>query len=266
MTVASKAGTHFIADLHLNDDSEPAARRLAAYLAGPARAADALYVLGDLFEVWIGDDGSVPVHHQTLLAFADLVSSGVPVYFIRGNRDFAIGREFQRLSRISVLDDPSVVDLYGRPVLLTHGDLLCTDDQPQQRFRARYTDPRWRARMLRLPLWLRRLAARGARRRSTASKTRKPAYIMVVNPDSARTMAIQLSVSTIIHGHTHRPADHVDANLARYVIADWRPDQTEVLIASPRGIERRRITSDGQLVANELSSSNYQRFSPGHYW
>lgn len=241
------AGTHFIADLHLDNDREPAARRLAAYLAGPARHADVLYVLGDLFEVWIGDDGSIPYHRQTLRAFADLAAAGVPVYFMRGNRDFAVGEAFQRLSRISVLGDPSIVDLYGQRVLLTHGDLLCSDDLPQQRFRARYTDPRWRARMLMLPLWLRRLIALGARKRSTAGKTRKAAHIMDVNAETAAALAAQHHVSTIIHGHTHRPADHVQPDLTRHVIADWQPNQTEVLIVSPQDVERRRIKDDGEL-------------------
>ncbi|MDA3921935.1 MAG: UDP-2,3-diacylglucosamine diphosphatase [Salinisphaera sp.] len=245
------AGTHFIADLHLDNDCEPAASRLAAYLAGPARQADALYVLGDLFEVWIGDDGSISNHRQTLQAFADLAAAGVPAYFMRGNRDFAVGDEFQRLSRMSVLDDPSVIDLYGQAVLLTHGDLLCSDDLPQQRFRACYTNPRWRARMLKLPLWLRKLAARIARNRSTAGKTHKATRMMDVNADTAAALAARHGVSTIIHGHTHRPADHVDARLARYVIADWRPEQAEVLIVSPAGFQRQIITKTGRLLGGD---------------
>lgn len=239
--------THFIADLHLDNDREPAARRLAAYLAGPARAADALYVLGDLFEVWIGDDGSLDAHQATADAFAALVAHGVPVYFQRGNRDFAVGQVFAARSGMLILDDPKVVDLYGTPTLLTHGDLLCSDDLAHQRFRARYTNPRWRARMLALPIWLRRLIARRARQRSTAGKQRKAADIMDVNSQTVATLARRYGVNRIIHGHTHRPADHLEQTIARHVIADWRPDQAEVLLVDADGIQRAAINEYGQL-------------------
>lgn len=242
--------THFIADLHLDNDHEPAARRLAAYLAGPARTADALYVLGDLFEVWIGDDGSLAGHRGTVDALAGLADHGVPVYFQRGNRDFAVGKAFAAASGLTVLDDPVVVDLYGTPTLLTHGDLLCSDDLAQQRFRARYSNPRWRARMLALPVWLRRLIARRARQRSAAGKQHKAADIMDVNRDTVADLARQHGVSRVIHGHTHRPADHVDPGLARHVIADWRPDQAEVLIATADGMARAAIDQHGQLQPN----------------
>lgn len=241
------ASTHFIADLHLDNDSEPAARRLAAYLAGPARSADALYVLGDLFEVWIGDDGSLPGHRATLDAFAALVAHGVPVCFQRGNRDFAVGNAFAARSGMRVLDDPTVVDLYGTLTLLTHGDLLCSDDLAQQRFRARYSNPRWRARMLALPVWVRRLIARHARQRSAASKQHKAAEIIDVNRDTVAALAHEHGVSRVIHGHTHRPADHVEQALARHVIADWRPDQAEVLIVNADGVQRAAIDANGQL-------------------
>lgn len=225
--------THFIADLHLRDGDDANARRLADYLAGAAREADALYVLGDLFDVWIGDDGSVPIHRETLSHFADLVAAGVPVYFMRGNRDFGVGAAFVEASRMQIVDDPIVVDLYGTPTLLTHGDSLCTDDTAHQAFRAKYTDPRWRARMLRIPLWLRRLLAARARRRSTAGKARKSAAIMDVNAQTVRATLQRFGVRRIIHGHTHRPADHVvdvdGARAERLVLADWRPDQAEYL-------------------------------------
>lgn len=236
------APTHFIADLHLASDRGPAARRLIDYLAGPARDAGALYVLGDLFDVWIGDDGSLPVHRATLACFADLVATGVPVYFMRGNRDFAVGRAFEQTSGMRIIDDPSIIDLHGTPTLLSHGDSLCTDDTAHQAFRAKYTDPRWRARMRRIPLWLRRLLAKRARRRSMAGKTQKSAAIMDVNARAVRENLRYYGVRRMIHGHTHRPADHaldVDGEPAeRIVLADWRPDQAEYLSVDSRGARR----------------------------
>ncbi|MGN8157283.1 UDP-2,3-diacylglucosamine diphosphatase [Salinisphaera sp. SWV1] len=242
------AATHFIADLHLIDDREPAARRLAGYLSGPARAADALYVLGDLFDVWIGDDGSIPRHAATLAAFAALAHTGVPVFFIRGNRDFAVGPTFESRSRMRILDDPTVAMLHGVPTLLAHGDVFCSDDIAHQAFRARYTDARWRQRRLALPLWLRRRVARRARRRSAREKTRKPMRIMDVNAATVAGMADEYRAQRIIHGHTHRPADHLDGDIARYVLADWRDDRAEVLVVDDNGVARRRLDHAGRFI------------------
>lgn len=232
---------HFIADLHLLDDEDWKARCLADYLAGPARAADALYVLGDLFEVWIGDDGSIRSHKQTLDAFAALAASGVPVYFIRGNRDFAVGPAFEARSHMRIIDDPTVINLHGLPTLLSHGDLFCTDDVKHQKFRSKYLNEDWRRRRLALPLWLRQKIAQWARRRSTRDKARKPAHIMDVNADTVSRMANKHNVHRIIHGHTHRPADHTDHDPARHVLADWRDGQIEVLIADESGLRRQLL-------------------------
>ncbi|MGB7756315.1 MAG: UDP-2,3-diacylglucosamine diphosphatase [Salinisphaera sp.] len=241
--------THFIADLHLLDDREPAARRLAGYLAGPARDAEALYVLGDLFDVWIGDDGSIAPHTATLDAFAALAGAGVPLYFIRGNRDFAVGADFERRSRMQMLDDPTALTLHGVPTLLAHGDVFCSDDIAHQAFRAKYTDARWRKRRLALPLWLRRTVARRARRRSTAAKQSKPARIMDVNTATVAALAAEYGAQRIIHGHTHRPDDHVDGRLERHVLADWRPDTAEVLLVDDSGVARHRLDAGGCFSA-----------------
>lgn len=241
------SATHFIADLHLVDDREPAARRLAGYLAGPAREADALYVLGDLFDVWIGDDGSIGSHGATLDAFAALAQAGVPLYFMRGNRDFAVGAEFERRSRLQIIDDPTPLTLRGIPTLLAHGDVFCSDDVAHQAFRAKYTDAGWRRRRLALPLWLRRTVARRARRRSTAAKQTKPAHIMDVNTTTVANLAAAHGARRIIHGHTHRPADHVDDGVERYVLADWRPDVAEVLCVDEHGVARRRLDAAGRF-------------------
>jgi UDP-2,3-diacylglucosamine hydrolase len=230
--------THFIADLHLVDGQESKARWLADYLAGPARTADALYVMGDLFDVWIGDDGSIPQHAATLDGFAELVDAGVPVYFIRGNRDFAVGSEFENRSGMRIIEDPTVVTLYGVPTLLAHGDLFCTDDVSHQAFRRKYLDANWRRRRLALPLWLRRTIAQWARRRSTRAKSQKSEHIMDVNAETVAQIAAQYGARRIIHGHTHRPADHTSPGLSRHVLADWRDATAEVLIVSEGGIAR----------------------------
>lgn len=237
--------THLLADVHLTGADDPNAARLIAYLDGPARAAEAVYVLGDLFDVWIGDDGSLPIHATVVERFAALARSNVAVYFMRGNRDFAVGDGFVAASRMQILDDPIAVDLHGTPTLLSHGDVLCTDDTAHQAFRAKYTDPRWRARMLKLPLWLRRQLARRARRRSTAGKTAKPMQLMDTNPRAVRETMAHYGVRRLIHGHTHRPARHtleVDGEHAeRIVLADWRPDQVEIQIASEDGVHARSL-------------------------
>ena len=233
--------THFLADLHLDNARGPYARRLQGYLVGAARQADAVYVLGDLFEVWIGDDGSLPRHQATVDAFAALAESGVPVFFMRGNRDFAIGAEFLHGSGMRLLPDPYLLDLYGVPTLLSHGDMLCTDDAAHQAFRARYLDPEWRASKLRLPLWLRRLVAVWARHKSRRGKARKPQHIMDVNTDTVVAEMHKYGARRLIHGHTHRPATHEHTAggtmLQRIVLPDWRPEQTGVLVVSETGCE-----------------------------
>ncbi|MES1925090.1 UDP-2,3-diacylglucosamine diphosphatase [Salinisphaera sp. T31B1] len=240
---------HLLADVHLRDGKDPNAARLIGYLAGRARHAEAVYVLGDLFDVWVGDDGSIAPHAAVLDAFAELASHGVALYFMRGNRDFAVGEAFVSASRLRILDDPCVVDLAGEPTLLSHGDIFCTDDTAHQAFRARYTNPRWRARMMRLPLWLRRRIARRARRRSQAGKQIKASQLMDVNYDAVRQAMQAYGVRRLIHGHTHRPATHEVAlptcTGERIVLADWRPDQAEVLRIDDRGIHRDSLIEAG---------------------
>jgi UDP-2,3-diacylglucosamine hydrolase len=244
--------THLLADVHLTGADNPNAARLIAYLDGPAREAEAVYVLGDLFDVWIGDDGSLDIHAEVIERFAALARSGVALYFMRGNRDFAVGEAFVAASHMQILDDPVVVDLHGTLTLLSHGDVFCTDDTAHQKFRARYTDPRWRARMMKLPLWLRRRLAKRARRRSTQGKASKPAHIMDVNADAVRDAMAHHDVRRLIHGHTHRPADHsLDVHgerAERIVLADWRADQAEILVVDTASVERRSLLAEPTLA------------------
>lgn len=218
--------THFIADLHLQASRPDLTAVFHRYLQGPAREAQALYILGDLFEYWIGDDGSLPDYQDTIQALAKLASSGVNLFFMRGNRDFAVGPAFAQTAGLRILCDPLVIDLYGTPTLLTHGDILCSDDTEHQKFRANYTDPAWRARMLKLPKFVRRAAARRARARSKANTRNLPADIMDVNSGSVRNFMHEYGATRLIHGHTHRPQRHsvdIDGQTGeRWVLADWR--------------------------------------------
>lgn len=245
---------HFIADLHLQASRPRLTALFHRYLAGEAREADELYILGDLFEVWVGDDGGLIEFRDTVEALAALAESGTKIYFIRGNRDFGVGPEFAAACRLTILDDPAVVNLPcgasnavpgSDQALLSHGDLLCTDDNAHQRFRARYSDPRWRAKMLRLPLWSRRLIARYARARSRAGNRNKPEAIMDVNPDTVRRLMRRYHVPLLIHGHTHRPADHEVALGGtpgrRLVLADWHDGRGEVLICDESGFRRQPL-------------------------
>lgn len=233
---------HFIADLHLQASRPRLTALFHRYLASEAREADELYILGDLFEVWVGDDGGLIEFRDTVEALTALAESGTKIYFIRGNRDFGVGPEFAAACRLTLLDDPSVVDLPAGRALLSHGDLLCTDDNAHQRFRAKYNDPRWRARMLRLPLWSRRLIARYARARSRAGNRNKPEAIMDVNSDTVRRIMRDYDVPLLIHGHTHRPSDHEvaldGAPGHRLVLADWHGNCGEVLICDDAGFRR----------------------------
>lgn len=217
--------THFIADLHLQPGRPALTALFLAYLAGPARAADQLYILGDLFEYWIGDDGSMPDYPQVVQALTELANSGTTLYVQHGNRDFMLGSEFCAATGATILDDPVVISLGGEAVLISHGDLFCTDDHDHQRFRERYTDPAWRARMQALPIWLRRLIARYARWRSRRGHRHKSATIMDVNQDTVERWMHRRGCRRLVHGHTHRPANHEwrlgGAQAQRHVLSDW---------------------------------------------
>jgi UDP-2,3-diacylglucosamine hydrolase len=222
----ARAPTLFISDLHLSPERPELIEAFHALVAGPARGAAALYVPGDLFDVWLGDDQlREPLAAAVARAFADLAASGTPVYLQRGNRDFLLGERFARAAGPTLLGDAVVHDVQGTPTLVMHGDALCTDDVDYQRFRAYWQDPARRRRLLALPYVLRRgIAAffRGRSKRATASK---PEEIMDVNANAVADALRAHCVTRLVHGHTHRPARHeltVDGRRCeRYVLADW---------------------------------------------
>jgi len=224
--------TLFISDLHLDESRPEIVDLFERFLQTEARGAEALYILGDLFESWIGDDDDSPMADRVARALRALSDSGVPIYFMRGNRDFVLGKDFARKAGMTILDDPTVIDLDGKPVLLMHGDTLCTDDVAYQKFR-RIMHNRWFQRVaLALPLSMRRRIAGRLRGQSQKHIARKTEAIMDVNQSAVEAAMRAHGVRLMIHGHTHRPATHrfdVDGQTAeRVVLGDWY-DQSQIL-------------------------------------
>lgn len=230
--------TLFISDLHLSGDRPRITRLLCEFLEGPARRADALYILGDLFEYWIGDDAIQPDQRPVVDALRRTADTGVPVYFMHGNRDFLIGEEFSVASGCRIINEPIVIDVHGRPVLLMHGDVLCTDDRDYQQFRAMVRTAEWQRDFLSRPIAERLELAQRYRSESRSHTERKPMEIKDVNQQQVEDTMRRHGVDLLIHGHTHRPAFHnliIDGNAARrIVLGDWH-EQGSVLIADGGG-------------------------------
>lgn len=224
--------TLFISDLHLDATRPDIGDQFFAFLKSEAIEADALYILGDLFEYWIGDDDPDPYYARVKRAIRSVSDSGVAVYFMHGNRDFMIGPQFAEETGVKILPDPWVVELYGRPVLLSHGDAMCTDDVEYQKFRAMTRDAEWQQMMLDKPLEERRAYARQARAASASHGMQISERISDVNAAAVEDTLRRHKVATLLHGHTHRPAVHaivVDGRPAtRIVLGDWY-DQGSVL-------------------------------------
>ncbi|MGY5958082.1 UDP-2,3-diacylglucosamine diphosphatase [Kosakonia sp. BK9b] len=227
--------TLFIADLHLQTQEPAITAGFLRFLAGEARQADALYILGDLFEAWIGDDDPNPLHQQVAAAIRAVVEAGVPCYFIHGNRDFLLGKRFARASGMQLLPQEQVLNLYGRNVLIMHGDTLCTDDEGYQAFRAKVHQPWLQTLFLALPLFIRRRVAAKMRAGSKAANSSKSLEIMDVNAQAVVAAMEQHRVQWLIHGHTHRPAIHtLTANNApahRAVLGAWHSEGSMVRVS-----------------------------------
>jgi len=199
----------FISDLHLRPEAPLLAQHLLDLLRGPASRAAALYVLGDLFEAWPGDDDiGDPFNAPVIAGFRALSDSGVPLFFQHGNRDFLLGDAFAAATGATLLPEHTVTELGRVPTLLTHGDELCTDDHAYQAYRTKSRNPEWQRRMLARPYWLRRAFAFYLRLRSRAANAQKPETIMDVNPGAVADAFRRHDVVRIVHGHTHRPAAH----------------------------------------------------------
>ncbi|MBI4756121.1 MAG: UDP-2,3-diacylglucosamine diphosphatase [Betaproteobacteria bacterium] len=221
----------FISDLHLCPSRPDLLRIFRDFLAGPARRAEALYILGDLFDYWIGDDdtddpAANPQATEVATGLRSLREAGVPVYLMHGNRDFLIGERYCARAGVTLLPDPSVIDLCGRTTVLSHGDALCTEDTDYQEFRAKVRDPAWQRAFLARPLAQRRAEVEELRRASEAAKREKASEIMDASTTAIDDLLRSLGYPCLIHGHTHRPAHHehkVDGHRCeRWVLADWR--------------------------------------------
>ncbi|MGH8443570.1 MAG: UDP-2,3-diacylglucosamine diphosphatase [Nevskiaceae bacterium] len=236
------AHTLFISDLHLPPvAASPLRERFARFLAGPARSAAALYILGDLFEVWLGDDAGLREYGAERACLRALTRAGVPVFFQHGNRDFLVGNEFAAATGVQILADPLRIDLAGVPTLISHGDLFCIDDVRYQRFRRFARNPVVQGVYGALPVSWRERFAGAVRSDSAEHKRMTAADIMDVNDGAIREAFRTHGVARMIHGHTHRPATHdlsIDGRACqRHVLADWRPDLCEALRVDASGIQ-----------------------------
>ncbi|HKE43781.1 MAG TPA: UDP-2,3-diacylglucosamine diphosphatase [Steroidobacteraceae bacterium] len=224
--------TLFVSDLHLDAQHPEITSQFLEFLSGEARQAQALYILGDLFEVWIGDDDPEPEKRRVIAALRALTASGVPCYVMHGNRDFLLGERFCADSGCQLLEDPTIIHLHGQRVLTMHGDALCTDDHAYQKLRAMVRDPGWQRMFLALSHEQRRMLAEQARAGSKAHIAQAMSTIMDVNQQAVATAMRATGVQLLLHGHTHRPNVHrfdLDGTpAARIVLGDWY-DQGSVL-------------------------------------
>lgn len=233
--------TLFVSDLHLNAQQPHLTAQLLQFLKSKTAGASALYILGDLFEYWAGDDDlDDPLNRSVVDALAAFAAK-LPLYFMHGNRDFLIGAAFARASGAQLLSDPALIDLHGTPTLLMHGDLLCTDDVRYQAFRKQVRDPAWQQQFLAKPLAQRKAMIEDLRKMSEQEKDAKIAAIMDVNLNAVGTVLRAHGYPRIIHGHTHRPARHlheVDGHVCeRWVLPDWGVGRSGYLRVTAQGYQ-----------------------------
>jgi UDP-2,3-diacylglucosamine hydrolase len=239
-----------LSDLHLPNTPSPLRTAFLAFLAGPARQAAAVYILGDLFEYWIGDAEGLREYAPEASALKALSSDGVTVYFMAGNRDFLVGKKFAAVAGLQLLPDPYRLDLGGIPTLLSHGDLFCTEDRAYQRWRRFSRNRVAQAIYRRLPESWRRYVAGAARGQPEgAARRNKPEAILDVVDADVRAAFAAYAVPRLIHGHTHRPARHTQQinghNVERWVLADWRPGHYEYVVIDSDGFQRRNFLATG---------------------
>ena len=236
----------FISDLHLNADEPETVERFRHFCRNIAPQAQALYILGDFFEYWAGDDDMAEPFNHGIVEELRQLSTKIPhIHLLHGNRDFLLGADFAAAAGVTLLPDPTLIDLFGRPTIITHGDALCTDDLAYQQFRAMVRNPQWQAQFLAQPLAVRKAIAEDLRRKSEASKQEKSAAIMDVNADAVAGLFARFSgITDLIHGHTHQPACHtlnIDANeYRRWVLPDWYEGKWGYLRCSADGWQLQR--------------------------
>ena len=230
--------TIFISDLHLSPADMATVDAFARFMASTARTADSLYILGDLFEYWLGDDQlAEPFYAEQVGHIAAVAASGVKVYFMAGNRDILPGKDFALAAQLQILPDPSIIHLNGSPILLAHGDRYCTDDLAYQRFRRITHNPVIQWLWLHLPRSIRTQQVAKLRAKSQQMNQSKAKAIMDVNSAAIEAELIRSGVATMIHGHTHRPARHEQQHGVRWVLPDWHAGQGGYLQLTDAGWE-----------------------------
>lgn len=230
--------TLFISDLHLCGERPAITALFLDFLTRDARAADALYILGDLFEYWLGDEAASQPAHKPIMDGLRAASLHVPIRIMHGNRDFLMGAGFEHASGCRLIPDPTRIELYGTTVLLMHGDALCTADAEHMAFRAMVRDEKWQREFLARPVAEREAIARQYRAYSKIATSKKSPEIMDVTPEAVEAAMRAHGVRHLIHGHTHRPREHalmIDGKAAkRVVLGDWY-EQGSVLRVSAKG-------------------------------
>ena len=225
MTMPARTLALFISDLHLQPSHPHTADAFLAFLAERAMAAQELYLLGDLFEYWAGDDDlDASFNHWIVRAIRAVSDAGVKVFWIAGNRDFLVGAEFAKAAGLTLLHEPHVAAIGGQRITLVHGDAQCTDDIKYMEFRTQVRDPAWQRQFLAMPLEKRKAIIATLREGSREAHSTKSYEIMDVTPAAVAGLYAQTASEVIIHGHTHRPALHQASGKRRYVLPDWEVD------------------------------------------
>jgi UDP-2,3-diacylglucosamine hydrolase len=234
-----KKGHYFIADLHLAENRPDITACFLAFLSAEARQAKSLYILGDLFEYWIGDDNRSAFTDTIANGIRTLANTGVKVFFIHGNRDFLLGEKYAKQAGMTILPELDIINLYQQKMIIMHGDTLCTRDVGYQAFRKKSRSWWWQAIIKNLPLFVRRNMAENYRKKSASATAMKSQEIMDVTPSEAVKVLEQQNCQILIHGHTHRPNIHeIQANnksAQRIVLGDWY-EQGAYLLVDESGI------------------------------
>jgi UDP-2,3-diacylglucosamine hydrolase len=250
MTTSTRTLALFISDLHLQASHPSTAQAFFDFLAGPAIHAESLYLLGDIFEYWAGDDDlETPFNADVAAALHRLADAGVKVYWMAGNRDFLAGQGFAQAAGLRLLQEPHVADFAGTRVALVHGDAQCTGDTKYMVFRAQVRDPAWQQQFLAMSLSQRKAIIAGLREGSRSAHAEKSVAIMDVAPAAVDALYDASGADTLIHGHTHRPALHRDGPRRRFVLPDWELDDDPV-----RG-GWIAIDADGNITRHALDGS-----------
>ena len=230
-TAQPKTVALFVSDVHLNPGLPKTTTAFLQFLKTEGKQTQQLYLLGDLFEYWVGDDDLNDPYNQSIAeALRELSVAGVQLFWIAGNRDFLVGEEFAAWTGMQCLLDPSIITISGKKMVICHGDAQCTDDIGYMQFRKQVRDPQWQANFLSLPLLQRKNIVQGMRESSKSEQSHKDMAIMDVNHDAIDALFLSSGCDYLIHGHTHRPALHVQQGKSRYVLPDWDCETTP-----PRG-------------------------------